>query len=245
MSYNIGGEPLILPRGEFEGFRLSFVNAGELSIGPGQAKDSTNVANIINTSTLSVNWTHLDQGSEAADTLYTVYLIIDSSGTNPIDRRISTSTTAPTLPAGYDLFVRVGSFRNNNSQDIIEFRQIGNGKRRRIIYNDELSNLEILSNGAAQVPTPVNFSSLVPSTSRTLLAGIIYQQDDHDDFVQFRETGMTMSNSALRFTQLDNKNRDGYGIVELPLNENQSLDYWVSDVDDDLFISVVGYYDEY
>jgi len=68
----------------------------------------------------------IDAGALAAETWYSIYAIGDSTGAiTPDAGLLSTSPTAPTLPAGYDCFRRIGAARTNGSAGLIGFRQMG------------------------------------------------------------------------------------------------------------------------
>lgn len=64
----------------------------------------------------------LDTGSEAVSTWYYVYLIAKSSG--DISAIFSTSSTAPTLPAGYDHYRLASAVYNDSSGNFVNFRQL-------------------------------------------------------------------------------------------------------------------------
>lgn len=66
----------------------------------------------------------LDTGVEAANTIYYVWVIRKSSdGTK--GGLLSTSSTSPTMPSGYDQKALVSAVGNNNSSDFIDFKQTG------------------------------------------------------------------------------------------------------------------------
>ncbi len=66
----------------------------------------------------------LDTGAEASGTWYYIWIIRKSSdGTT--DSLLSASSTAPTLPAGYDQKALVGAVRNDGSSNFVDFIQNG------------------------------------------------------------------------------------------------------------------------
>jgi hypothetical protein len=67
----------------------------------------------------------LDTGSVANNTWYHVFLI-KRPDTGVVDVLLSTSATAPTMPANYTLKRRIGSLKTNGSAQIIAFTQKGN-----------------------------------------------------------------------------------------------------------------------
>lgn len=67
----------------------------------------------------------LDTGTEANSTWYHVWLI-QRSDTGVVDVLMSTSATAPTMPANYDRKRRIGAIYNDSSGNILPFFQQGN-----------------------------------------------------------------------------------------------------------------------
>ncbi len=110
----------------------------------------------------------LDTGVEAANTWYYVYVIGDTTRVNPIDGVFSADQMNPTLPAGYDVFRRVGVVRNDAASDIIDFQNFGHNADRVTRYRSERSTRQVLAAGAASGvnPTAVNLTNFVPPTSR-------------------------------------------------------------------------------
>ena len=66
----------------------------------------------------------LDTGAIANSTWYHVYLIMRSD-TSVVDILISTSASAPTMPASYDKKRRIGSMKTNGSAQWVLFSQYG------------------------------------------------------------------------------------------------------------------------
>lgn len=106
----------------------------DIDIAAGSARDSTNAYDLTLASSLTkqldaawavgTNQGGLDTGSKANSTGYHVYLIRkDSDGT--IDALFSTSATSPTLPSGWSVKRRIGSFMTNASGNIRSFVQSG------------------------------------------------------------------------------------------------------------------------
>ena len=94
-----------------------------------------------------------------------MFVIGDTTGVNATDALLSLSATAPTLPAGYDVFRRLGWLRNDSSSNIRMFLQTGTG-RTRWHWLDIGGILRVLTNGSAIVFTNVGLSSFVPTTAR-------------------------------------------------------------------------------
>jgi hypothetical protein len=91
-------------------------------------------------------------------------VIADSTGVNPVAGLLSTGGSNPNvLPAGYDIYRKVGDVRNNSSSDFREFVTSGNGSVRSIQYRDAISSRQQLTGGAATVVTAINCGSLIPN----------------------------------------------------------------------------------
>jgi hypothetical protein len=100
----------------FEG-EPPFETTGLLDITPGDCRDSSNCFNICLPEQVTIDFTQtgaggLDTGSPAADQWYAVHVIGDSNCVNPTSAMVSASLFLPTLPAGYDIFRRVGWARS-------------------------------------------------------------------------------------------------------------------------------------
>lgn len=106
----------------------------------------------------------LDTGSEAASTWYAVW-VIRQSGTTNQDVLLSTSSTAPTMPSGYDMRKLVGHVYNNASSNIKRFSMIGKGRVRFVAWDSAYTNSQALAGGTATTYTTVSLDALVPPTT--------------------------------------------------------------------------------
>lgn len=167
----------IVNKGEsyVNGLTLSFVDTTHISISSGQARDSTNINDITlsATATISVRSSAvvngLDTGTFAANTMYAVYVIGDSTGNNASGGLISASFVAPTLPGGYDMFRRIGAIKSNATAApntlVLGFVQ-GNG--RWMYYKLPIQVLNAGTNHAEY--TDVDCSASVPAGFAKMLA---------------------------------------------------------------------------
>jgi len=123
-------------RGHIDGLILSNGTDADhdINIAAGEAKDSENTyllqLSSVLTKRLDAAWAvgtdqgGLDTGAIAASKTYHVYLIRkDSDGT--IDALFSLSVSAPTMPAGWSTWRRIGSVLTNSSANILGFAQYG------------------------------------------------------------------------------------------------------------------------
>lgn len=235
--------------GWVKGLEMTFASVSTVSIEAGKCRDSANGFNIINTATRTADITTsglngLDTGTEAVSTWYALFIIDDSTGSNTEGALLSLSSTAPTLPGGYDVFKRVGWVRNNASGDFIKFIQTRTNDFRKVFYDEEITNLTVLSLGSATIYTGVSLAAFVPPTSLEPILALVIAPDDRGDFLEIRPTGSTMDNATYKFNGIDDKNKSGYGIQETICSNLQNIEYRVTQASDDASIGVVGYYDQ-
>jgi len=120
----------------------------------------------INAATTGING--LDTGALANNTWYHIYLISDG-GLNA-QTLLSTSATAPTMPATYTHKLRVGAVRTLGAATFVRFLQKGNSTRYRVVTGSTTPNIPLMISGASgstTVPTwtAVATGSYVPPTA--------------------------------------------------------------------------------
>lgn len=150
-----GGGSAALPTRYWQGYTHSNSVGSPntvIDVSAGSARDSTDTADLINASgsinCATVGANGLDAGSLANSTWYYTFAIATAGGATAL--LASTSATAPTLPATYTKFRRIGSFKTNGSAQILAFTHV----------NDQW--------WWSSSPRDVNTSSL--GTTRTLFA---------------------------------------------------------------------------
>ncbi len=124
------------------GFQLVWNLAGsfDLLMQAGQARNSTNATDIVMNNSVILNPTSvgvngLDVGSPVVSTVYAVYVIADSNNVNPTAGLLSLNTTTPALPAGYNIYRRVGWTTTNPLNNAWELMyQVGLGNLRGYYY---------------------------------------------------------------------------------------------------------------
>jgi hypothetical protein len=134
IQYATGSQSVVL-RGYIDGLIMSTAgSSATMSIGAGQAADSTNSVNLdllsgINKTTSA--WAvgsgngGLDTGSIANGTWYYFY-VIRRPDTGVVDIVFSTNSTAPTLPASYTQYRYIGAGFTNGGAQWTRFVQDGN-----------------------------------------------------------------------------------------------------------------------
>lgn len=190
-SYGIGTQ------GYLFGCTLSNDSGGTtaIAVAAGSARDSTNVAILTRASALTGKvlanaWTVgnggglLDTGA-VANTTYHIYLI-KRVDTGVVDAIASTSASAPTLPANYTLYRRIGSILRESGA-IVLFTQRGDEFERLVPINDVNVTHPGVSAVTATLSVPigivvdVRFSASVydvtPATSTEVLLTSLTQTD--------------------------------------------------------------------
>ncbi len=193
----------------------------------------------------------LDTGSEAADTWYATHIIGDMSGVNAPVALLSLSATAPTLPAGYDIFRRVGWVRNDSSSDLLKFFQCGSGRSRRYYYDETRVTTEVLGTASATAFTSVDCSSFIPPTSqcgRFYVSFEVGTSGADGDAAEIRPDGSSVTNPTSQFRPSNAVStvKQTWAPVDLITDVNQSIEYAVSQggaSQNQLTLSVIGWED--
>ena len=231
---------------------LAFVSATSVTIGTAAVKssavDSTDVLLMEFTGTLTAAITAsgaggLDTGVEAADTWYAVHVIGDTTGANSPAALLSLSATAPTQPAGYDVFRRVGWVRNDASSDLLKFFQRGRSRDRTIYYDEAVNATRVLNMGTATVFTAVDCSGFAPPTSEELVISLGFNPNSAPNRLRLRPTGSTVIEWLYRPGAAIVDGMEVPGVIML-CDTSQSIDYRGVSASDTATIRVSGYKDE-
>lgn len=243
--------PQIYPIDYVNGLGLLFDTTEKVKIGKGNCRDSTNTFNIDVNSELTADIVvsgknGLDTGSESANTWYRVHVIADSNKVNSVACLLSLSSTSPTLPSGYNIFRHIGWVKNNSSSNIWKFYQVGVGRQREYQFDESRTELAALTSGSATVFTALSLASFMPPGTNLVRLRTNFQNEANDDKYYFRTTGsiLTKNNTPMSF-------RPGI-LTDVPLREpisliitddNQSIDYVVDSVNNNLWVYVIGFVD--
>jgi len=135
--------------GYIQGLLMTWISTTSFSVGIGSIGDSTSVDTLsllaITTKTTAA-WAvgsgngGLDTGAIGASALYGVFLI-KRPDTGVVDVLYSLSATAPTLPANYTLFQRIGWVRTNGSSQFIQWTQRG----RQFLWQAKVADLNAVT----------------------------------------------------------------------------------------------------
>jgi hypothetical protein len=121
----------------------------------------------------------LDTGTETVSTWYNVFVIWNGTSAAGL---LSTSATAPTLPANYVNFVRVGAVRNDSSGNL--WRTIQYGNRVQIAIGTNPTTVPVITSGSSGSPTTptwtaVAIGNFVPPTATTIRGTFLMAQSDN------------------------------------------------------------------
>ncbi len=241
-----------LARGYLEGLGLVWSSVTVADIALGRCRDDDDGHNIVSAGALSPDITAsgangLDAGAEAADTIYHVWIIDDSTGNNAPAGLLSLSSTAPTVPSGYDKKRRVGAIRNNAGSDIERFTQTGSGRARRMHYAALVGDLRILTGGNAIVYTAIDLSSHIPDTAFhiVLIAKFENNGGAAGDQLNLRPTDHPVTSPVWQVRPGILLTVRAYAYLEMPRSRAAvSIEYLVTDALDSTTIEVAGYEEE-
>lgn len=184
--------PIVNARNYYiNGLKLAYVTATTMTVTAGSCSNSTNVNDIsvglalnvaatqtgvlpvaAGTGTVTINTAAtgaagLDTGAMANNTFYGVYAIGDSFGIMPGSALISANLTSPLLPAGYDMFFRIGYIKSSGAAAILPFRQDGVGLDRWMWYDAPIATG--VTAGASATFAPVDASAGLPASTPTMV----------------------------------------------------------------------------
>lgn len=150
------------------GMNLAYVGNTSITVAAGQARDHTNVNDIVLPALVTIDATinganGLDTGALANNTFYAVFAVGDSTGYNAACALLSTSASSPVLPGGYDMFRRLGYVLTDGSAHILDFTQRGAGLSRDMFYAASIATN--ITAGASTTFAAVTASASVPASA--------------------------------------------------------------------------------
>lgn len=228
------------------GLNLSRTSDEVVAIAAGQARDSSNINDIVVSSALAVNNTTngangLDTGTVANSTFYAVFVIGDSTGYQEAAGLLSTSATDPNLPGGYDMFRRIGWVKTDGTADFLEFRQEGASEDRWMYYDVAIAT--DITSGASATFAAVDMSDGIPdlTVSGTVNLLSAFTPTGADDTLELRPGSSSASvgyivesGSAAGVAKTTN--------LVCPFDATTGVDYKVTG--SATALSVVGYLDK-
>lgn len=222
------------------GLTVAWASTTTLTVGTGQARDSNNVIDMTVSSTLTVNGAvnganGLDSGALANSTWYAVHLIGSSLNKAVPAAMLSTSATAPNMPANYDSFRLLGYVRTNGSAQFLVFTILGNGNQRKH-YWDALIN--VLAATTATSFTPLSCATAVAPNAQIMSVQYTLIGTSAGDGFEVRPTGSTSVATLGAVAQVAAVAL--VGELTTITNASQSID-WITGTGDTLALDVVGF----
>lgn len=184
------------------GLDIAKTAAKIISMAAGAARDSSNTNDIILNSSVSINGANVgangvDVAAVIASTMYAVYVIGDSTGyKSPAGLLVLASATSPNLPAGYDMYRRVGWVLTDGSANILQFWQYGDGQERMYYYDVGISEL---SGGSSTTFAAIDLATSVPPIATEVLFDITFTPDGATEVAEFLPFGSSASSGFVRF----------------------------------------------
>lgn len=256
----VAAAPNQLPQGYL--FGLTIENNGgspfdTLDINIGKCRSSDNTSDLAISALLtkyaSTIWNQgtnqggLDTGSIGSNQTWHIYVI---SNTSIVDIIFSQNGISPSLPSGYSLYRRIGSFTTSASAQVRQFSQIGN----RFLYNEKPiasqtgvalgtgGNL-IALNG---IPLDVRVKPIIASQITSAVSYAFYEFDSTYPSVQIPGINNTALNTYLR--QFQAATMVGAYSLEVYTNSVRQIGIDVSAAVPvgaaGLYVDVYGWYDD-
>jgi hypothetical protein len=148
------------------GLEIAWVSATSATVAAGRARNSTNESDIIMSAAVTLNAASvglngLDTGALANSSLYSLYVVGDSTLNHVPGVMLSLSSTQPLLPVGYDMFRKIGYFRTSGAAALLQAYWSGSSNDRICMYDAPIATA--VTAGAAVVDTAVSLASFVPA----------------------------------------------------------------------------------
>lgn len=138
--------------------------------GSGQSVMVSSVSNVIATGTSGAGG--LDAGVIQVNTFYARYLIYNNT-THTLSGLLSLSATAPTLPAGYTFFNRLGWLKTDSGGNLVRTFQSG---RRAVYVKQAATDLPLMGTGLAGsgyiANAALSVTGVVPTTACSILVNL-------------------------------------------------------------------------
>lgn len=154
-----------------QGLQIAIASTTTLTVQAGQARDSTNVNDIVISSAVTLNAAvngvnGLDTGSLTTNTLYALYAVGDSTNNNHAGVVLSLNQSAPLLPVGYDMYRLIGYVRTDGSSLFLTGYWTGSANERTFVYDVPIATA--ITAGASATYAPVTLTTFVPAVQNVL-----------------------------------------------------------------------------
>lgn len=226
--------------------QLAYVGTSSITMAAGSARNSSNVNDIVLSSPVTilgsfVGANGVDAAVLVASSFYAVYVIGDSTDYKPTAALLSLSSSAPALPAGYDMYRRVGWILTDSSAHILNFWQYGTGQSR-VYYWDV--GIAALTSGSSSAYVAISLAASVPPIVTEAMFDVVFTPASASHVAHFLPFGSTATNGIIQF---------GYGVaaaqvgpVTVPTELNSAVptfQYKVTNAADFLTLLTAGFKD--
>lgn len=226
--------------------QLAWASNTTLTVAAGQARNSTNVNDIILSAAVTINAANsgvingIDQSALAASTMYAVYAVGDSTQNNAAGAVVSTSFSAPSLPVGYDMYRRIGAVLTDGSSHFLLFWQYGDANLRDMYYDVGISEL---SGGSSTSYAEVDLATSVPPIDCQVRLLVTFTPDGATEVAHFLPYGSSATNGIVQFGYGVAAAQIGMAVVPSKLKSSApTIQYKVAS-GDTLSLSTAGYQD--
>lgn len=168
MSVNL---PIVnAPYLDVYGLEIAITGNTGATVQAGRARNSGNENDITLDAAVTLDATDngingLDTGALANATLYSLYVVGDSSFNNDPGIVLSASATQPLLPVGYDMYRKIGYLRTDGSAHFLPGYFSGSRNERKFFYDAPLATA--VTAGASTTDAPVALGAMVPAVQGT------------------------------------------------------------------------------
>lgn len=151
-----------------DGLQIAVVSDETATVQAGRARNSSNENDIILEAAVTLNnldngLNGLDTGTVAADTLYALYVVGDSSNNNDPGVVMSANQSSPLMPVGYDMYRLIGYLRTDSTSDFLLGYWSGSSNERIFMYDAPIATA--VTAGASTTDAPVILTTFVPAVA--------------------------------------------------------------------------------
>lgn len=228
-----------------DGLEIAITGNKTATVQVGRARNSSNESDIISNAILTLNAANngangLDSGSLANATLYSLYIVGDSSLNNNPVCILSANASAPLLPVGYDMYRKIGYLRTDGSANFLAGYFSGKSNNRKFMYDAPLATAVTAGNATSY--TAVALTDIVPAVDNTP----VYMSYSFTPGAASRVLNMTPGNAtgnAIAITgQVTSVVVSGVNMVLAKVTSGvPEIDYKVSNSGDAVALNVAGY----
>lgn len=195
----------------------------------------------------------IDRGVLAPNTLYSVFVVSSSTRTGDFNADnylsagilISLSATAPQLPAGYDMFRRIGTILTDNTAApntlVLRFEQTGDSTTRTMWYD---TGITVVNGAAGAAFAAQSLAAAVPPQVTRVLFFVDLDPNAPAEFVAIRPTGSADATGTAKLSgAVAAVHQFGQLACSTGINAgNASID-WVTDAASTVTLKVTAYDD--